>query len=122
MKSDPFQRVVGKVISELPPALSAALSTVQVVVREVPSKDELKRAGLKPGDSLYGLFDGVALPDKPGDGSQALPDRVILYRRPLEEDFPNPKRLEKEIRVTLIHELGHFFGMDEGQIEKRGFA
>jgi len=122
MKQDLFQRVVDEVLADLPPELSQALGTVQIVVRGAPTREELKRSGMEEGEVLYGLFEGVALPDKTSAGDQTLPDRVILYRRALEDDFPGLKDLKREIRTTLTHELGHFFGMDEDEIEKRGYA
>jgi predicted Zn-dependent protease with MMP-like domain len=122
MRPDLFQKVVDEVVAELPPDLLKAIGAVQVVVQEAPSKDQLERSGMAPGADLYGLFDGVALPDKQGDWDRTFPDRVILYRRPLEEDFPDPRDLRREIRTTLIHELGHFFGMDEDDLRERGYA
>ena len=122
MKPDVFQQVVDEVLAELPPDLHKALDQVQIVVQDSISRDLLDRIGLPPDEELYGLFDGVALPDKSSENDQTFPDRVFLYRKCLEEDFPKRAELKQEIRVTLIHDLGHFFGMDEEEIEKRGYA
>lgn len=121
MARDTFDRVVREVLTTLPPDLTKALDTVQIVVKEAPTREDLERAGLGPDDDLYGFFDGVSLPEKSATYPDPFPDRVVLYRRALTEDFPDPSDLKREIRVTLIHELGHFFGMDEDEIAQRGY-
>jgi predicted Zn-dependent protease with MMP-like domain len=121
MKQDAFDRVVREVLAELPKDLCAALDTVQIVVKEAPTMEDLGRVGLEEGEDLYGFFDGVSLPDKSAQYPNPFPDRVVLYRRALTEDFPKAADLKREIRITLIHELGHFFGMDEDDLAARGY-
>jgi len=121
MKPDAFDRVVQEVLKELPKDLRGALETVQIVVKESPTEVELGRAGLEAGEDLYGFFDGVSLPDKSASYPDPFPDRVVLFRRALLEDFPKAADLKREIRITLIHELGHFFGMDEDDLAARGY-
>ena len=121
MKPDAFDRVVKEVLGELPKDLRRALDTVQIVVKEAPTEVELGRAGLEAGEDLYGFFDGVSLPDKSASYPDPFPDRVVLFRRALLEDFPKAADLKREIRITLIHELGHFFGMDEDDLAARGY-
>jgi predicted Zn-dependent protease with MMP-like domain len=122
MKQDFFERTVQEALSELPRELRKALKTVQIVIQDAPRPEDLERSGLSSDGELYGLFDGLALGDKTVTNEQAFPDRVILYRRSLEADFPDLGDLRREIRVTLIHELGHFFGFDEDDLEKRGWG
>ena len=69
---------------------------------------------------LYGLYEGVPLPERDEAGHGQLPDRIAIYRRPLEQDFPDPAELEHEIRVTVLHELAHYFGFDEERIGELG--
>jgi predicted Zn-dependent protease with MMP-like domain len=121
MKPDAFDRVVQEVLKELPKDLRGALETVQIVVKEAPTEVELGRAGLEAGEDLYGFFDGVSLPDKSASYPDPFPDRVVIFRRALLEDFPKAADLKREIRITLIHELGHFFGMDEDDLAARGY-
>jgi predicted Zn-dependent protease with MMP-like domain len=121
MKPDAFDRVVQEVLDELPKDLRGALKTVQIVVKEAPTVLELGRAGLEAGEDLYGFFDGVSLPDKSASYPDPFPDRVVLFRRALMDDFPKAADLKREIRITLIHELGHFFGMDEDDLAARGY-
>ena len=96
-------------LDDLPPELAAALENVAIVVEE-EHPDE---------PDLFGWYDGVG-PER--DASGALPDRIVIYRRPLERAFPDPADLRREIRVTVLHEVGHFFGLDEDRIDELGYG
>ena len=106
-----FEEHVGAALDSLPPKLVAALVNVAVVVEE-EHPDE---------PDLYGLYEGVPLPERSGQDTGSLPDRIAIFRRPLEEDFPDPAELEQEIRITVLHELAHYFGFDEDRIGELGY-
>jgi len=104
-----FDEHVRAALEGLPPELATALENVAVVVED-ESPDE---------PDLFGWYDGLG----PGlDHAGALPDRIVIYRRPLEREFPDPDELEREIRITVLHEVGHFFGLDEDQIDDLGYG
>ena len=104
-----FEDHVRAALEALPPELATALENVAVVVED-ESPDE---------PDLFGWYDGLG----PGlDHAGALPDRIVIYRRPLEREFPDPDELEREIRITVLHEVGHFFGLDEDQIDDLGYG
>ena len=105
-----FDAHVRAALDSLPPDIAAALRNVAVVVEEQNFEDP----------DLYGLYEGTPLPER-DDMSGALPDRIAIYRRPLEADFPNPEDLRREIRITVLHELGHYFGLDEARLADLGF-
>jgi predicted Zn-dependent protease with MMP-like domain len=105
-----FDDVVRSALDSLPPHIAAALRNVAVVVEEENPDDP----------DLYGLFDGIPLTEG-GPGPGELPSRIAVYRRPLEEDFPDVGELREEIRVTVLHELGHYFGLDEGRLSELGY-
>jgi predicted Zn-dependent protease with MMP-like domain len=105
-----FDDVVRSALDSLPPHIAAALRNVAVVVEEENPDDP----------DLYGLFDGIPLTEG-GPGPGELPSRIAVYRRPLEEDFPDVEELREEIRVTVLHELGHYFGLDEGRLSELGY-
>src|SRR5712691_7757929 len=105
-----FDDHVRAALDSLPPHLASALENVAVVV-ENQSRDD---------PDLFGLFEGVALTDR-GDSTGILPDKITIYRVPLEESFPDAAELREEIRVTVLHELGHYFGLDEEQIAELGY-
>jgi predicted Zn-dependent protease with MMP-like domain len=122
MEDPLFEKVIKEVLKELPPDLKAALATVQILVQEEPSPDQLKRSGLRAGDELFGLFDGLSLKDWPLGRDRQFPDRVILFKGSLQRYYPKREDLTREIRKTLIHELGHFFGFSEKELKDRGLG
>lgn len=108
--SDPlFDRVIREVLQELTPDLRAALASVQIVVQE------------KPGGELLGLFEGVSLRESPLDEERLFPDRITLFEDNLKKSYDNRQELARQIRLTLLHELGHFFGFSEKELKDRGY-
>ena len=105
-----FEDHVRAALDELPPGLAAGLTNVAVVVEDEHPEDP----------DLFGLYHGVPLPDR-GDMSGLLPDKISIYRIPLEESFPDPDELREEIRITVLHELAHYFGLDEQRIAELGY-
>jgi predicted Zn-dependent protease with MMP-like domain len=104
-----FEEHVRAALDDLPPEIASALENVAVVVDDEDPEDP----------TLFGWYDGLG----PGrDHAGALPDRIVIYRRPLERAFPDPAELEREIRITVLHEVGHFFGLDEEQIDELGYG
>ena len=117
-----FDRVIGEVLNELPEDLRQALATVQILVQARPSPDQLGRSRLKPGDDLFGLFEGLSLKEWSLGKERFFPDRIVLFEESLRRHYPREDDLEREIRKTLIHELGHFFGFSEKELRDRGWA
>jgi predicted Zn-dependent protease with MMP-like domain len=105
-----FEGHVRAALDALPPEIAGALRNVAVVVEDEHPEDP----------DLFGLYEGIPLPDR-GDEAGSLPDRIAIYRRPLEEEFPDPRDLEREIRITVLHELGHYFGLDEDRLAELGY-
>ena len=105
-----FADHVRAALDELPPHLAAALKNLAVVIEDENADDP----------DLFGLYHGVPLPER-GDMAGMLPDKISIYRIPLEECFPNPDELREEIRVTVLHELAHYFGLDEDRIADLGY-
>jgi predicted Zn-dependent protease with MMP-like domain len=105
-----FEDHVRNALDSLPAHVAAALQNIAVVVEEENPDDP----------DLYGLYDGVPLPER-DDMAGRLPDKISIYRIPLEEDYPDPVELERQIRVTVLHELGHYFGLDEDRIAELGY-
>jgi predicted Zn-dependent protease with MMP-like domain len=99
--SAPFEEVVRRALDSLPPEIAAGLENVAVVVEDEHPDDP----------DLLGLFT-----EEP-----YMPAQITIYRLPLEEAFPDPLLLEEEIRVTVLHEIGHYFGMDEEDIARLGY-
>jgi predicted Zn-dependent protease with MMP-like domain len=121
MKKSRFDRALQEALSELPAMFRDALKNVAVVVEEWPPDWLLDDLGVPSGDTLYGYYHGIPLPERSFQDSGNLPDKISVYRGPLEEDFPDPRALAREIRITLLHEIGHYFGMDEEELGRLGY-
>jgi predicted Zn-dependent protease with MMP-like domain len=105
-----FDDVVRSALDTLPPEIARGLRNVAVVVEDENPEDP----------DLYGLFEGVPLTEG-GPGPGDLPNRIAIYRRPLEDDFSDVGELREEIRITVLHELGHYFGLDEDRLAELGY-
>jgi predicted Zn-dependent protease with MMP-like domain len=111
-----------RVLDELPEEFREKLHNIEIVVQKRPSKHQLAEMDLDTHeDVLYGLYEGVPLPDRSALDPPILPDKITLFSEPLLSDFPDPDELREQIRLTVIHEIGHYFGMDDDEIEKLGY-
>lgn len=113
-----FERVVREAVESLPPVLREKIRNVQVSVRESPDR----RQTAEHGSGLYGLYEGVPLGARTHDFQGALPDRITIFKRAIERDFPRRDEMVKCIRETVIHEFGHFFGLDDDDLERLGIG
>ena len=115
-----FDRLVDRAIAGIPAPFRAALDSVAVVIADEPTREQLRENGLGPDETLYGLYEGVPLSEYGGDWIP-IPNRILLFRMPLEEDFPHPDDLADEVRITLLHELAHHLGIeDEDRLRELG--
>jgi predicted Zn-dependent protease with MMP-like domain len=105
-----FDDHVRAALDELPSDLASALTNVAVVVEDENPDDP----------DLLGLYHGVPLTER-GDVAGLPPDTISIYRLPLEESFPDPDELREEIRITVLHELAHYFGLDEDRLAELGY-
>jgi predicted Zn-dependent protease with MMP-like domain len=113
--------LVERCLGRIPCRFREAMTNVAVVVDDWPDSALMEEVTGDPDEVLYGLFDGVALPDRSLDDSGDLPALIRIYQGPLEEDFPGRKELEYEVEVTLVHEIAHFMGLDEEAIREYGY-
>ena len=106
-----FEEHVERAIASLPDDLRAAIRNVEITVEDEHPDDP----------DLFGLYEGVPLPER-GDWAGALPDRIRIFRLPLVESFPGPAELEQEIRITLLPEVAHDFGLAEDRLDDLGVS
>ena len=115
-----FDRLVDRAIASIPARFRAALDGVAVVIADEPTPEQLRENGLGRGETLYGLYEGVPLDEWGGDWLP-VPTRILIFRLPLEEDFPDPDDLADEVRITVLHELAHHLGIhDEDRLRELG--
>lgn len=115
-----FERLVDRAVAAIPDQFRAALDQIALVIADEPSPDQLRENDLAPDETLYGLYEGVPLGAWGGD-SVPVPTRIIIFRLPLEEDYPDPLDLADEVRITILHELAHHLGIeDEDRLAELG--
>jgi predicted Zn-dependent protease with MMP-like domain len=116
-----FEKLVEQAIDSLPPRFLRHMENVEVVVEDEPTDDELRSAGVEPGEVLFGLYQGVPQTRRDTWYGNVLPDRIIIYQRPIQAGAKDRQEIRKEIRLTLMHEIGHYFGLGEDEISSAGY-
>ncbi|HVP39682.1 MAG TPA: metallopeptidase family protein [Candidatus Saccharimonadales bacterium] len=122
MNRKTFEQVVREALDGLPEEIAQYLEdhNVSVVVQDRPSREQLEDEGIDDPMGLYGLYEGTPFTERSLLESGSLPDRITVYQRPLELDFPDRGELIHEIQVTVAHELAHAFGIDEERLAELG--
>jgi predicted Zn-dependent protease with MMP-like domain len=117
-----FRRLVERAIDSLPSPFRERLENVEIVIEDQATDEQIIGAGLDPEvETLYGLYEGTPLPERAHNHGMQLPDRIILFYLTLIEDFEDEHELAEEVRATVVHEVAHFFGMDDEEIEDLGY-
>jgi predicted Zn-dependent protease with MMP-like domain len=116
-----FERLVDRALASIPSPFRESLTEVAVVIEDWPSDEQLVENDLDLDDTLYGLYEGVPRTEWAADWA-TTPNRITLFRIPLEEDFPDPRDLADEVRTTVIHELAHHLGIDDDRLDELGIG
>lgn len=116
MTRDHFRALVVEAIDTIPPRFAEEIKNVAIVIEDYPDDSLLEEMDMAPEDVLLGLYQGTPLPERRWDHGNALPDKITLFQGSIEEDCENEDEIVVAIGETLIHELGHYFGMSEEEI------
>jgi len=109
------RRYVRRALASLPAQYADALENVEFLVQRAPTPRDRRRLRLR--GTLYGFYEGIPLTQR-GGYDRAVPDRIIIYWGPLRRDFLDNGELEDEVRKTVLHEIGHYFGLEEGDLHR----
>jgi predicted Zn-dependent protease with MMP-like domain len=115
MDAETFESIVVEALDSLPPEFAHYLSNVEIQIEQRPTREHRRELGLKPWQTLYGLYQGVPLTERSG-GSPLMPDLITLFQEPLERDFLGREQLRAQVRRTLLHEIAHFFGISDARL------
>jgi predicted Zn-dependent protease with MMP-like domain len=116
---DRFSELVEDALGEIPQRFRDAMQNVAVVVEDEPSLDLLDDLGMDEGETLLGLYHGTPLPQRSWDYGNTLPDRISIYQRPIEDECGDDEDAIRDcIAETVIHEFGHYFGLNEDEIQE----
>jgi predicted Zn-dependent protease with MMP-like domain len=113
-----FERLVHEAVTLIPKRFRREMHNLALVVEEEPSQELLQELEIEPPDSLYGLYQGTPLTERTWAFGNVLPDRITIFQRPIEEDCEDADEIRAVIGETLIHEVGHYFGLSEEEIEE----
>ena len=127
-----FERIVARALDGLPPDVVAMLDNVHVIVEDEPTAEQLALGQGYPEhpaavwdgaeETLFGLYEGIPLTRRGSDYHLVPPDRITIFRGPLERAYRSPQAIAREVRITVMHELGHHLGFEEGRLETLGLA
>ncbi|GIV92738.1 MULTISPECIES: metallopeptidase family protein [Chloroflexus] len=119
MNTSEFADLVADVLKSLPPAFARHLDTVEVVVAPRPSREQRRALGLRPWQTIYGLYEGTPLTEQHSDGI-FLPATITIFQEPLERDFRTRSALREQVRRTVLHEIAHHFGISDERLRELG--
>ena len=111
-----FERLVARALRRLPRRFRDRLENIAVVVEQWADDETLDEMGVEPPDTLYGLYRGTDLTRRDTSYGDVLPDVIIIYQGPIQEDCETFEEMEELVRDTVVHEVGHYFGLDDDQL------
>jgi predicted Zn-dependent protease with MMP-like domain len=118
MTREAFEQLVADALSGIPRRFRDAMSNIVISVEDEPSRPLLREMEIEPPDTLFGLYQGTPLTERRWDYGNSLPDRILLFQGPHEREAEDEDDLIASIGETLIHEIGHYFGLSEEEIEE----
>ena len=114
--AEQFQQLVTEAIDSLPKRFRDAMVNMAIVVEDEPTPEQLAQVEVEPPDTIYGLYEGIPLPERQWAHGNVLPDKISIFRLPILEDSADEDDIVVGIGETLIHEVGHYFGLSEDEI------
>jgi predicted Zn-dependent protease with MMP-like domain len=116
-----FQKLVSEAVDTLPAGFRRSLRNVAILVETKPGKKLLRSLGHRKDESLFGLYQGTPLTDR-GAHDPVLPDTITLFYETFLQHCKSEVEIQRQVRITVIHEIAHYLGMDEDEIEKLGYG
>ena len=117
MRRREFERLVARALESLPVPFQSRLDNVVVIVEDWPSPELLQDLEVDPDETLFGYYEGTPLTEYGRDAGAALPDRIYIYQGAIEEVCRTKAEIIEEVRKTVLHEVGHHFGLGEAELE-----
>ena len=118
MRRQEFEQLVAEALDGLPRPFRRHMQNIAVVVETAPSRALLEEMDLWPDHTLLGLYQGVPLPERGHSYGNVLPDQITIFQQPIEALYRTPEEIQEAVRETVIHEVGHYFGLDDQRIDE----
>ena len=118
MRRQEFAQLVVEALDGLPRQFRRYMWNIAVMVETAPSRALLEAMGLWPDNTLLGLYHGVPLPERGHSYGNVLPDHITIFQQPIEAMCRTPEEIKEAVRETVIHEMGHYFGLDDERLEE----
>jgi predicted Zn-dependent protease with MMP-like domain len=115
-----FEQLVIEALDSLPPDIARMLDNVEVTVAGWPSPATLRSAGVRPGQTLFGLYEGIPQTQRTSHYGLVLPDKITIFQGPIERYRRTPEAIREQVRRTVIHELAHHFGISDERLRELG--
>ncbi len=119
---DSFERLVEQALAGIVEPFRSKLENVAVVVEEEPSGELLESLGMSGGETLLGFYEGIPLTERGDSYNLAMPDRIFIFRRPILSICPNPEDVREEVRRTVLHEVAHYYGISDEELDSMGMG
>lgn len=113
-----FEEIINQSLDELPEQYIKRLNNVAIITADQPSQEQRRRLHLHNGQTLYGLYEGIPMTQRGSNYNLVLPDKITIFKLPIEASAHNHAQLKRQVKHTLWHEIAHFFGLDHDRIYK----
>jgi predicted Zn-dependent protease with MMP-like domain len=120
MDDKAFEDLLHRAIRELPAEFRKKLKNVAIIIEDYPSEELKERMDIPPEDTLFGLYEGIPLTER-GFEDPLHPDRILIFQRAIEDECDSPEEIKEELKITLVHEIAHFFGLSDEYLEELGY-
>ncbi len=113
-----FEEIINEAVKEMPQVLREKMENVEIIIEEWPSKEVLDEMGIASRYGLLGLYRGIPMPERGTNYNFALPDAITLYQGPIESMGKDRDEIKKRIKEVVYHEIGHYYGFSEEELER----
>ena len=121
MERKAFEKLIDEAIRDLPAEFREKLENVAVIVEDYPSEELVRQFDLSEDETLFGLYEGVPLTERAFFEQPMHPDRILIFQKAIEDECDSPEEIKQELKTTLVHEVAHFFGIDDAYLEELGY-
>jgi len=117
-----FERLVHDALQELPQFFKDKLVNVAVIVEDYPSDELLDELEVPEDETLFGLYEGTPITERGHFDEPLYPDRIFIFQGPIEDEFDSEDEIKEQVRITVVHEIAHFFGLDDDVLTDSGYG